>query len=170
MRSMLIATVAMVGLTVGAAAMAPAAMAQTTNNDMAPPTDSAMPARPGHMPGDGLSEPTSTAASNISPSDTRSPIAPRLPGSAAPGTSATAGQELMAAQRDLDANRTGAAQEALERAETRLLDRSTAPDMVNTPDSGPMVSTIAQARAALGRHDVAGARSLVAKAMTQTAG
>jgi hypothetical protein len=169
MRSMLFATVvtaavtaATFGLTLGTAAMA-----QTTNNDMAPPS--------GHMPGVGLSEPSSTVASNIAPSDTRSPIAPRLPGSTAPGSTApgvdtTAGQELQIAQRALSANRTGAAQEALERAETRLLDRSTAPDMVNTPDSGPKVTTIAQARQALGRHDVTGAQGLISKAMTQSAG
>jgi hypothetical protein len=150
-------------------------MAQTTNDNMAPPNmaprgNGAVSPHPGHMPGDGLSEPASTSASNISPSDTRSTIAPRLPGSAAPGLETTARQELQRAERDLSANRTGAAQEALERAETRLLDRSTAPDMVNTPDSGPMVTTIAQARQALGRHDVAGAQNLIAMAMSQTAG
>jgi hypothetical protein len=72
------------------------------------------------------------------------------------------------AQRDLSAHRTGAAQEALERAETRLLDRSTPAGMTNTPDTGPMVRMISQAREALGHNDIAGAQNLISRAMTQT--
>jgi len=149
MRSMLFATVATFGLTFGVAAMA-----QTM---------------PGHVPGVGLSEPTSTQASNISPSDTHSVIAPRLPGAAAPGLDVTASQELHMAQTDLSQHRTGAAQEALERAETRLLDRSTPQGMTGSPTMNPVAQTISQARQALGHHDLAGARSLIAKAMSQAA-
>ncbi len=155
MRSMLFATVATVGLTFGVAAMA-----QTTNDNMAPPS--------GHQPGVGLSQPASSSASNITPGDTRSMIAPRLPGSEAMGTNETAGGLLRMAQRDLSAHRTGAAQEALERAETRLLDRSTPAGMTNTPDTGPMVQMISQAREALGHNDIAGAQNLISRAMTQT--
>ncbi len=163
MRSMLIAAVATFGLTVGGAAMA-----QTTNDNMAPANNHYMP---GHSPGVGLSEPASTQASNIAPGDTRSAIAPRLPGSAMPGLDTTARQELQMAQRDLSAHRTGAAQEALERAETRLLDRSTPAGMTGTPDSGPMVQMISQAREALGRNDVAGAQDIVGRLISQqTAG
>jgi hypothetical protein len=155
MRSMLFATVATVGLTFGVTAMA-----QTTNN--------AMPVMPGHSPGVGLSEPASTQASNIDPSDTRSAIAPRLPGSERPGTETTATEELSRAQRALSEHRTGAAQEALERAETRLLDRSTPQGMTDMPSVNPMTQTIAQARQALGRHDLAGAQSLISRAMAQS--
>jgi cytoskeletal protein RodZ len=162
MRSMLFATVATFGLCLGAAAMA-----QTTNDNMATPSAAL---QSGHIPGVGLSEPASTSASNISPSDTSSPIAPRLPGSAMPGTETTVNQELQRAQEALSAHRTGAAQEALERAETRLLDRSTPAGTTNIPDTGPTVSTIAQARQALGHNDLSGAQSLISKAMMQTAG
>jgi hypothetical protein len=167
MRSMLFATVATFGVTFGIAAMA-----QTTNADMAPANDQMMPQaapmmRPGHSPGVGLSEPASTNASNITASDTRSVIAPRLPGAAAPGINQTAGQLLRMAQDDLSRHQTGAAQEALERAETRLLDRSTPAGMTDAPDRNAVVLTISQAREALGHHDVAGAQSLVSKAMSQ---
>jgi hypothetical protein len=159
MRNILFATVATFGLTCGVAAMA-----QTTNNNMAPPSG----AMPGHVPGVGLSEPASNNASNIAPGDTHSAIAPRLPGSDAAGTTTTAGQELRMARQDLSMHRTGAAQEALERAETRLLDRSTPQGMTGTPSANPAAQTISQARAALGRNDVAGAQSLITKAMSQT--
>jgi hypothetical protein len=155
MRSMLFATVATFGLTFGVAAMA-----QSTNNQM--------PVMPGHSPGVGLSEPASTQASNIDPSDTRSAIAPRLPGSERPGTETTATQELSRAQRALSEHRTGAAQEALERAETRLLDRSTPQGMTDTPSVNPVTQTIEQARQALAHHDLAGAQSLVGRAMAQS--
>jgi hypothetical protein len=123
--------------------------------------------RPGHEPGVGESEPASTRASNIDSADTRSAIAPRLP-TPRGGANATPEQYLRDAQSALAANRTGAAQEALERAETRLLDRSTPAGATDTPAQNPMASTIAQARDALGRHDTAQARELIRQAMTQT--
>jgi hypothetical protein len=120
---------------------------------------------PGHSPGVGFSEPASSQASNIAPGDTHSTIAPRLPGAEASGVDETAMGQLRMAQRKLSAHRTGAAQEALERAETRLLDRSTPAGMTYTPTQNPVVRTVAQAREALGRNDLAGAQSLIAKAM-----
>ena len=124
-------------------------------------------ARPGHEPGVGQSQPASGRASNTDETTARSKIAPRLPAPpVSPDADATA--FLQAAQRDLDARRTGAAQEALERAETRLLDRSTDATQVNTPDRNPTVDTIAQARQALGRHDISGARELISQALSQT--
>lgn len=115
------------------------------------------------MDGSGGSVPLSTRASNINPGDTRSEIAPRLP---APDASSNSPEAfLAAAQRALAAGRTGQAQEALERAETRLLTRSTDPSMANTPDSAPMVMQISQARQALARRDTAGARRAIDMAM-----
>lgn len=146
MRSTVFATVAAVGLAFGGTAMAQ---------------------MPGHSPGVGLSEPASGQASNITPSDTHSAIAPRLPGSAASGVDETAMGQLRRAQQALSAHRTGAAQEALERAETRLLDRSTPAGMTDTPAQNPVVLTISQAREALGRNDLAGAQSLIAKALAE---
>lgn len=115
------------------------------------------------MDGSGGNVPLSTRASNIDRADTRSEIAPRLPSPDA--SSNTPEAFLRAAQRALAAGRTGQAQEALERAETRLLTRATDPAMANTPDSAPVVTQISQARQALARRDNAGARRAIDMAM-----
>ena len=60
--------------------------------------------------------------SNITQADTRSAIAPALPSPAIPSADPPR-TFLYAARRAVEAGRTGEAQEALERAETRLLDR-----------------------------------------------
>jgi len=112
-------------------------------------------ARPGHSPGEGVSEPASSRASNIDRADTRSTIAPRLPAPPV-GENATPESYISAAQQALQHNRTGEAQEALERAETRVLE-------MHQADQGriPMMDTLEQARQALGRHDVAEARRIL---------
>lgn len=119
------------------------------------------------MDGSGGAVPLSNQASNTSAANTRSEIAPRLPSPDA--ASNTPEAFLMAAQRALAAGRTGQAQEALERAETRLLTRATDPAMANTPDSAPMVMQISQARQALSRRDTAGARRAIDMAMASNA-
>lgn len=115
----------------------------------------------------GAGSPRSNRASNIAPSNTHSEIAPRLPDPAT--TSNTPEAYLAAAQRALEAGRTGAAQEALERAETRLLTRSTEVSAASTPADMPMVQQIGQARQALAARDIAGARSAI-RAAIGTAG
>ncbi len=105
----------------------------------------------------GAGSPMSTSSSNSGLADTRSEIAPRLPNPDASSNSPEA--YLAAAQRALAAGRTGAAQEALERAETRLLTRSTEPGMAATPSDMPMVRQISDARRALANRDMAGARA-----------
>lgn len=111
----------------------------------------------------GAGSPRSNRASNIAPSDTRSGIAPRLP---EPGSAASTPEALLAAaQRALASGKTGAAQEALERAETRLLSRSTDPSAAATPADMPMVQQIGQARQALATRDIAGARSAIRAAL-----
>lgn len=151
MRRTLFASVAILGLTVGGGA----AFAQSSDNSTV---------RPGHEPGVGTSEPMSSQASNILPSDTRSTIAPSLP---TPPASASADPRdlLRVAQRALRQNRTGEAQEALERAESRMLDRSTSPAQANSPDNAPMVAQITQVRDALGRGDTTTAQQLIASAL-----
>ncbi len=109
-------------------------------------------ARPGNIPGTGQSLPLSNNASNISASDTRSLIAPRLPNPDV-GESAPPRLYLEAARRALVANRTGEAQEALERAETRALDRSVRPSRAGDASGQPLVRRIADARAALSTGD-----------------
>ncbi len=111
----------------------------------------------------GAGSPRSTRASNIDQANTRSEIAPRLPDPAA-GSSTPEGY-LAAAQRSLNAGQTGAAQEALERAETRLLSRSTDPSMAASPADMPTVQHISAARRALAGHDTAAAKSAISAAM-----
>ncbi len=159
MRRLLFASAAASCLTLGTAAMA-----QTTGGDVGAPTGTLS----GHSPGAGLSEPASSRASNIDAADTRSPIAPRLPGAQNPGDSVGPVQLLQSAQAALNLRQTGAAQEALERAETRMLDRSTPQGMTGMPDGNPAVRTISQALQALGHNDIAGAQNLIAEALTQT--
>ena len=62
-------------------------------------------------------------------------------------------ESLEAARRALEAGRIGQAQEALERAETRLLNGSAAPVPASSPGSQHAVLAIGEARRALGAHD-----------------
>jgi hypothetical protein len=81
-----------------------------------------------------LAQPADRPASNITPYDTRSVIAPALPVPPVPLT-APPSAFLSVARSAVQAGRTGEAQEALERAETRLLDRSLPAAAVAAPDS-----------------------------------
>ncbi len=148
-----IAAAALVALTVGAAA-------QTA----APGTDPATGARPGHVPGVGTSYPLSNNASNITPGDTRSTIAPTLP---SPDVGDNGGPHayLKAARDALAAGKTGLAQESLEMAETRTLDRSVAPSQAGIPAQGRLAGLIRDARMALGAGDRARAISLIDQAL-----
>ena len=130
------------------ALVAPAARAQTAGRDAAT----------------GTSGPASNRASNIDRADTPGGIAPHLPRPDAPEDSGP-DTLLRAADRALAGHRTGAAQEALERAETRLLDRSTEIDASSRPDQDPRVLHVNAALQALGRGDVATARAGIAVAL-----
>ena len=112
----------------------------------------------------GIGSPTSDAASNTSSSNARTEIAPRLPDPNASDNSP--GAFLAAAQRALNQGRTGAAQEALERAETRILSRTTEPSLAAQPSRSAMAMHIAEARRALGNRDIRGAKAAVALALT----
>jgi hypothetical protein len=114
--------------------------------------DPATGARPGHQPGIGTSLPLSNNASNIVPTDTRSTIAPTLPAPSV-DANATPHDYLAAARASLVAGRTGQAQQSLEMAETRALDRSVAQDQTNTQSSSQLVAKIRDARRALGSGD-----------------
>lgn len=120
--------------------------------------------RPGHVPGVGPSEPASTQASNIDSSDVRSRIAPRLP-TPRGAENATPEQLLGIAQNALRRGATGEAQQALEMAETRALDRVTSPSAANAPERSPLVNQIDQALHSLASHDRAGAQQAIAEAM-----
>jgi hypothetical protein len=119
---------------------------------VAPRVYSAPVARPGNEIGTGSSLPLGDRASNIEGSDTRSQIAPNLPPPLV-GPDASPRAFLLAARDALAAGRTGAAQEALERAQTRLLDRSVPLFQTDTPDRSPLVDQISAALHALGARD-----------------
>lgn len=117
----------------------------------------------GHEYRGGVGSPSSARASNIDQANTRSEIAPRLPDPSA--ASSTPEAYLAAAQRALASGKTGAAQEALERAETRVLSRSTEQSMATSPADMPMVQQIGAARRALASRDMAGAKAAISAAM-----
>jgi hypothetical protein len=98
------------------------------------------------------STPMSSRASNITPADTRSTIAPALP---TPMVGADAGPNayLKAAHDALVAGRTGEAQQSLEMAETRQLARVVSPDQASSPDPDPAVTQIQNALQSLGDCD-----------------
>jgi hypothetical protein len=125
-------------------------------------------ARPGNIPGTGESLPLSDKASNATAGDTSSVIAPRLP---TPSVGDDAGPRafLQAAERALILGRTGEAQEALERAESRLLDRDVAPSRAGEPSAQPLVTTVGNARQALAAGDRDGAMRLITDALQRLA-
>jgi hypothetical protein len=99
-----------------------------------------------------LAQQADRPASNITPYDTRSVIAPALPVPPVPLT-APPSAFLSVARSAVQAGRTGEAQEALERAETWLLDRSLPAAAVAAPDSQQAVLAIGTARRALAARD-----------------
>jgi hypothetical protein len=154
MRYMNLATAALLGM------IAAPALAQMPSG-----ADPATGARPGHEPGVGESLPRSEKSSNIAPADTRSTIAPTLP-SPALGRNATTQDYLRAARAALVAGRTGQAQQSLEMAETRALDRSVAQGQTNAPSDSQLVSRISDARHALGSGDRTHAIQLIDLALS----
>ena len=126
---------------------------------------SPQPARPGHEPGVGDSLPLSDKSSNINAGDTTTAVAPTLPPSGL-GPDRSPQDYLREARANLVATgHTGQAQEAMEMAETRALDRSVRPDRASTPDASRLVQQIHDARMALGHADIAGAIRLIDMAL-----
>jgi hypothetical protein len=121
-------------------------------------------ARPGNEIGTGMSLPLGTRASNIDQSDTHSSIAPNLP-SPRIGENSNAVDYLRAAQSALQAGRTGEAQQSLEMAQTRLLDRSVPQQQTSNPSDNPAVSQISQALKALAAGDRAQSMQLIQSAI-----
>jgi hypothetical protein len=117
-----------------------------------------------HQPGTGESGPASSQASNIDGADTHSTIAPHLP-SPGVGENASPDRYLKVADQALRAHKSGEAQQALEMAETRLLDRSTAPAAANAPDQAPRVQAVSTALRDLAAKDWNGARRSIQEAM-----
>jgi hypothetical protein len=76
---------------------------------------------------------------------------------------------LLDARQSLQAGRTGEAQEALERAETRALDRSVPAGTEREVATGPVVRAASAAREALAAGNVAGAISIIDAALPSAA-
>lgn len=105
-----------------------------------------------------------TASGSVPAPGPAAVIVPSLP---APPVAEDAppGLFLQAAAQALAAGRTGEAVEALERAESRALDRAVRPSLANVPDRKPLVQQIAAARAALASGDRGRAMELIQAAI-----
>lgn len=117
-----------------------------------PGADPLTGARPGNEIGTGSSLPFSDKASNIGAADTRAVLAPNLP-SPPIGENASPRDYLMAARGALAAGRTGEAQQALEMAETRALDRSVPLFQTRAEIQDPLVNEIEHALHSLSTGD-----------------
>jgi hypothetical protein len=158
MRSLALSATILAGL------LATPVFAQTgtpLNHQGVPPgANPATGARPGNEIGTGMSMPMGTHASNIDSGDTRSTIAPNLP-SPQVGPNAGPADYLRAAEASLQAGHTGEAQQSLEMAQTRLLDRSVPQSQTQNPSDNPAVAQITQALKALAAGDRAQASQLI---------
>jgi hypothetical protein len=104
------------------------------------------------LTGAAQAQPATRTPSNTTPPDTRLVMAPSLPAPPVP-SAAPPSVFLSAARRAVAVGRTGEAQEALERAETRLLDRDLPSAAAPVPDNQRAVLAIGAARRALAAHD-----------------
>lgn len=137
-------------------------LAQTTP----PPVPPGTGARPGNEIGTGNSLPRSNNASNITKSDTRSEIAPNLP-SPPIGQNASVHDFLVAARTAIAAGHTGEAQQSMEMAASRALNRSVPRSPTVAPIKDPVVSGITDALNALGSGDRARSLSILDELIAQ---
>ena len=96
--------------------------------------------------------------------ESQTPIAPALPVPPV-DENASAEEWLHAARSAIARGRTGEAQEAMERAQTRLLDRSVALFKTDRPSTHPAIPLISQASQALAAGDRAAAMQYLAQAL-----
>ncbi len=112
----------------------------------------------------GGSQPMSSAASNLEGQPQATPkFAPSLPTPAVTGDRPS--DFLRAAQGSLAAGRTGEAQQAMEMAQTRLLDRSVPLGQTNVPSDNPAVRQVSMALQALGAGDRSGSMKALEQAL-----
>lgn len=136
------------------------AQIQTFPQGVPPGADPQTGARPGNEIGTGSSLPRSDTSSNIAPSDTHSVLAPNLP-TPTIGENARIRDYLVAARSALAAGRTGEAQQALEMAETRRLDRSVPLFQTTAPIVDAQVTRIESALHTLASGDRMGAMRII---------
>jgi hypothetical protein len=136
-------------------------LAQSMTDDMSQTgPQSVTGARPGNDIGTRNSLPRSPVAANITAADTKSTIAPTPP---EPSVGADAGVSalLSSANQSLATGQTGQANEALEQAETQVLQRSVLQTQTDYTSTDPLVAQIDQARQAIGNHDNADATRII---------
>jgi len=143
-------------------ALAPAALAQIPPPGVNPETG----ARPGNEIGTGMSMPLSDKSGNIVPTENGPPYAARLPEPSV-GENAGVSEYLIDARGALAAGRSGEAQEALERAQTRALDRSVPLFQTGERIRDPLVERIHSVLMALGSGDRMQAMELLEQAIKQ---
>jgi hypothetical protein len=116
--------------------------------------------RPGHVAGVGDSLPYSTKSSNTTAANVGSTVAPTLP---SPGLNAGASARdyAEAARTSLRAGKTGEAQQALEMAETRMLNRAMQNPSSPPPGAVAMVRELRAARQAIGANNTAEAMRIL---------
>ena len=160
MRSHALYAVTLVGLLAGPA------MSQTVapSQPVPPGANPVTGARPGNEIGTGMSMPMGTHASNIDQQDTRSTIAPNLP-TPQLGEGAQPVDYLRAAQSALAAGQTGEAQQALEMAQTRMLDRSVVYGQTGNATDNPAIAQIRDALHALASNNRTQAMQLIQSAI-----
>ena len=123
-------------------------------------------ARPGHDPGTGESLPRHPTRRATSGPPIRAPPS-RPPCRRRQSAKLRRTQDyLKAARAALVAGHTGQAQQSLEMAETRALDRSVAPGQTTAPSDSQLVSRIRDARHALGSGDRTHAIQLIDLALS----
>lgn len=130
----------------------------------APSVDPPAGVQAGLNHGDRDSLPRSNKASNIVSTDTKGTSAPTLPSSGL-SLDAPSRDYLHAARASLAAGHTGAAQQALEMAETRTLGGSDVPDQAKHPSANSDVAEIREALHALGGGDRARAIQIIDTAL-----
>ena len=164
MRSLVLSATIVSGLIAAPVLIASSVFAQTvstlTPQGVPAGANPATGARPGNEIGTGSSLPMGTRASNIDQMDTHSSIAPNLPLPSV-GPNASSVDYLRAAQSALQAGRTGEAQQSLEMAQTRLLDRSVPQAQTDNASDNPAVTQISQALKALAAGDRAQTMRLI---------
>lgn len=126
--------------------------------------DPATGARAGHTPGVGISLPRSDSVGHTAGAPRRTGVAPTLP---QPNLAENSGPNdyLRDARTAIIAGRTGAAQQALEMAQTRSLDRVVQPGQSIAPTDSRFVGQIRDALGALASGDRARAIALIDAAL-----
>ena len=112
-------------------------------------------------------QPITRPASNITPYDARSVIAPALPVPPVPSGDPPRAF-LFAARVAVQRGHTGEAQEALERAETRLLDRTLPASAAAIPDRQQAIYAVSAACNALAKRDRPAALAAIDSALAAT--